>query len=389
MSDTDNINNTKEHFRKYWWRYLLGALVVASVIVCVVSIVRKTKKDEIQTQLPTETLMYREKPKEEVATTSPTLHLTEPSRPLSGTEQPRVRPTVQPTVQPSVQPTVQPSVRPTQPTNLNVPIKTSFDSSQNKKSSIIDGKTYYHKPRSVPMPDYQFNLTDKERFLNAHNYYRSRHCADPVVWDARLEQLAQAWGEELAKTDFRTKGRNIISHPTQGNEGIIFLSTDGKNVNVGQNLAYGGEGLGGGNVQYRKEPEDIVADWYEEMEVGNFQGDGLQFDGSKITFQPSVDQKKKSAVSSVLNHLNNNNLNNSCSKGIRYKFNEPYVCSPATGHFTQVVWKDTNRIGCAAVPVEWEDGSKVWVCNYAPGGNVMSNTEYRQNVIDPGTCGNE
>ena len=239
------------------------------------------------------------------------------------------------------------------------------------------------------MPDYEFDKSEEERFINAHNYFRRRHCAPEVTWDPKLEQLARAWGEQLAKTDFRTMGRNVISHPTEGNEPITYMSTDGKNANVGQNLAYGGVGLGDGVIQYRKEPEDVVADWYEELEVGNFQGGGMGFDGREITFTPTLDQKKNYASQKVREFVDRNKLGDTCSKGIRYKFNEPYTCSPATGHFTQVVWKDSNRIGCASVPVEWENDTKVWVCNYAPGGNVMSNSEYRQNVIDPTGCGNQ
>ncbi|MBK9037308.1 MAG: hypothetical protein IPL61_39705 [Myxococcales bacterium] len=38
-----------------------------------------------------------------------------------------------------------------------------------------------------------------------------------------------------------------------------------------------------------------------------------------------------------------------------------------TGHFTQVVWKDTIAVGCAVVTCGSLD---TWVCNYDPPGNV-------------------
>jgi|JI10StandDraft_1071094.scaffolds.fasta_scaffold56972_6 uncharacterized protein YkwD len=41
--------------------------------------------------------------------------------------------------------------------------------------------------------------------------------------------------------------------------------------------------------------------------------------------------------------------------------------SMKTGHFTQVVWKDTQAIGCATVTCR---GLDLWVCNYEPAGNV-------------------
>ncbi len=41
--------------------------------------------------------------------------------------------------------------------------------------------------------------------------------------------------------------------------------------------------------------------------------------------------------------------------------------SMETGHFTQVVWKGTERVGCATLEC---DGLDLWVCNYDPPGNV-------------------
>lgn len=41
--------------------------------------------------------------------------------------------------------------------------------------------------------------------------------------------------------------------------------------------------------------------------------------------------------------------------------------SMKTGHFTQVVWKDTLAIGCGVATC---GGKDTWVCNYDPPGNV-------------------
>lgn len=46
-----------------------------------------------------------------------------------------------------------------------------------------------------------------------------------------------------------------------------------------------------------------------------------------------------------------------------------------TGHFTQLVWKDTKRVGCGMVSC---NGLDVWVCQYDPPGNVEG--EYRDQV---------
>ncbi len=53
--------------------------------------------------------------------------------------------------------------------------------------------------------------------------------------------------------------------------------------------------------------------------------------------------------------------------------------SMETGHFTQVVWKGTTKIGCAKASC---GGSEVFVCNYDPPGNVEGG--YRDNVAAKG-----
>lgn len=54
--------------------------------------------------------------------------------------------------------------------------------------------------------------------------------------------------------------------------------------------------------------------------------------------------------------------------------------SMQTGHFTQVVWRETTQIGCGVTTC---NGMDIWVCEYDPPGNVE--TMYRQNVL-PTNC---
>jgi pathogenesis-related protein 1 len=51
-----------------------------------------------------------------------------------------------------------------------------------------------------------------------------------------------------------------------------------------------------------------------------------------------------------------------------------------TGHFTQLVWRGSESLGCG---VSHCGGLDVWVCNYDPPGNVEG--EYRTNVL-PTSC---
>ena len=51
-------------------------------------------------------------------------------------------------------------------------------------------------------------------------------------------------------------------------------------------------------------------------------------------------------------------------------------CRPgrACGHYTQIVWRDTRRVGCARVVCA--DKGQVWVCSYDPPGNFIGQKPY-------------
>ncbi|XP_026473172.1 venom allergen 5-like [Ctenocephalides felis] len=75
--------------------------------------------------------------------------------------------------------------------------------------------------------------------------------------------------------------------------------------------------------------------------------------------------------------------------------------SEATGHYSQLVWGETNKVGCGYS--HWYDRSqgytKFYVCNYGPGGNVIGYDPYTKGYPDckshgmsssskyPGLCG--
>lgn len=44
------------------------------------------------------------------------------------------------------------------------------------------------------------------------------------------------------------------------------------------------------------------------------------------------------------------------------------------GHYTQMVWKSTRKIGCGNAVCG--DDSQVWVCNYKPSGNIIGRKPY-------------
>ncbi|NUP05461.1 MAG: hypothetical protein HOW73_05300 [Polyangiaceae bacterium] len=54
--------------------------------------------------------------------------------------------------------------------------------------------------------------------------------------------------------------------------------------------------------------------------------------------------------------------------------------SMGSGHFTQLVWKGSEKLGCGTVTCK---DKRIWVCNYDPPGNMEG--AFRKNV-QPTTC---
>lgn len=67
-----------------------------------------------------------------------------------------------------------------------------------------------------------------------------------------------------------------------------------------------------------------------------------------------------------------------------YDFSLPTGFSEETAHFTQLVWKDTTSVGCAAVDCSGKNSLKGYlvVCEYWPAGNVVGqgNAFFRASV---------
>ncbi|KAF9928217.1 hypothetical protein FBU30_002560 [Linnemannia zychae] len=134
--------------------------------------------------------------------------------------------------------------------------------------------------------------SDQQSILEAHNNYRARHGASPLVWDETLAQFGSNWIQQCEMKHSRGK--------------------------YGENLAAG----------YRDFKSSIAA-WYDENKQYNYGSGGF---------------------------------------------------SSATGHFTQVVWKGSKRIGCAKKFCS-NNNWTLYICNYDPPGNVMG--RFQENVSPP------
>lgn len=64
----------------------------------------------------------------------------------------------------------------------------------------------------------------------------------------------------------------------------------------------------------------------------------------------------------------------------------PFQFSKKLGHFTQLVWADTYKIGCgyAYYRQSVRGLTKIYVCNYGPGGNIIGTSMYEQSPV--ATC---
>lgn len=67
-----------------------------------------------------------------------------------------------------------------------------------------------------------------------------------------------------------------------------------------------------------------------------------------------------------------------------YSYADPKFTSD-TGHFTQVVWKSTRKVGCAFVSCNGRHGTPggYLVCEYSPAGNITNPGYFAENVTPP------
>ena len=93
------------------------------------------------------------------------------------------------------------------------------------------------------------------RFVDAHNRYRAKHCAPPLVWSKQLADVAQKWANTLR------------------DKGCIFGHSPG--MKYGENLAAGTQGA--------LDPERTVDMWYDEIRLYKFPNGGFSMETGHFT----------------------------------------------------------------------------------------------------------
>src|SRR5262245_23736266 len=61
------------------------------------------------------------------------------------------------------------------------------------------------------------------------------------------------------------------------------------------------------------------------------------------------------------------------SESADYDYRTNRCKGPKCGHYTQIVWRDTNTVGCA---MSFSSFREVWVCEYSPPGNWVGQRPY-------------
>jgi len=156
---------------------------------------------------------------------------------------------------------------------------------------------------------------DPSAIVKAHNISRSEVSSPNIVWSAKLETKAAQWAQTLKQKDC------AIQHSGPG-ENLFWASGKKHATSKDKN----------GNWIWQITPQDIT-----EENVVNSWADEKQW----------------------------------------YRHTTNRCMAPrgqSCGHYTQVVWKNTRKVGCAMAICD--DKSQVWVCNYEPIGNIVGQKPY-------------
>lgn len=202
-----------------------------------------------------------------------------------------------------------------------------------------------------PAPQQQQQLpAGMQDCLEAHNYYRARHQAPAVVWD---DQLA-------------TSALGVASACLNGPSG-----TQG----IGENLAWGFRDAGTGVDECERTHTRVPARSWQTLHCGNrcaggcscvtFATHAMRLAGSQqppgsLVLSRLIACLWAPSCDAVLRHL----VHAGYKEGKQYDFNNPGF-TMTSGHFSQIVWAETQRLGCALVAT---CSMPTLICHYFPPG---------------------
>jgi hypothetical protein len=150
--------------------------------------------------------------------------------------------------------------------------------------------------------------------LTSHNSVRARLGLKPLYWSNKLARYAQQWANHQANTQ-----NCYMQHRPHHNGPFKQI--------YGENLFWASpKRWSDGKVELQQiSIGEVIKSWADE----------------------DVDYDYNS---------------NSCRAGAQ------------CGHYTQIVWRETQKVGCAIAVCP--DKSQLWVCNYDPAGNYIGERPY-------------
>jgi hypothetical protein len=165
----------------------------------------------------------------------------------------------------------------------------------------------------------------------AHNTYRAKHGVSPLTWSADLARNAQQWVSACHKAKNANNDEYFCHQsPAYG------CGTD-TNYAYGENLSFGWPSRTG---------KEAAEQWYCESNVYNFDNPSPKLAG---------EDDSGTVFGDTCNPANNP--------------------KKVTGHFTQLIWRATTKLGCAKNTCS-QNGNQgtLWACEYDPAGNANAST---------------
>ncbi len=205
-----------------------------------------------------------------------------------------------------------------------------------------------HDDTSPPSSGSKLSNEEIQDIVRFHNDARRDVGVGSLVWDANIATYAQEWA------DFLKDNKNCEIFDRANNSDHHRSTLGRKEKNWGENLAWG---IGSPSMSFSSivDAHGATDGWVSEKECYDYASNRYVWNNSC-----------KSANERILRRP--------LSPGERGPLN-------TVGHYTQVVWKDTKKVGCGKQTCgEYYDeriggNAKgiVWVCNYDPHGNITIN----------------
>jgi len=174
---------------------------------------------------------------------------------------------------------------------------------------------------------------DKQAIVDKHNELRRKVAkglekgGKPGPQPAASDMLLMVWDDELATIAQRWADQCTFGHDSM---------RDTKEGYAGQNAALSSSSAEMSDDALAASYADATTSWYDEVSSPGF---------------------------------NKDNIN-------------PFVFDSGSGHYSQVVWGSSGKVGCGSV--YYKDGSgsfpysQIIICNYFAGGNLMGGTMYNE-----------